>query len=313
MPSITVVVPTIRRPALLLKCVDGILGGRFQDFEVVIVDQSEDDRTRAAVAERYGAEPRVRFFHSDVTGASRARNLGASKANGEFIVCIDDDAVPLPGWLEAYAAAFREIQPTPGMVGGRLRLIWEAPRPAWLPTDCLALLGQYDAGEQVRKFPAGDFPMSGNFALTKAMFQRIGGFDPSLGFDRERKHPLISGEDSYLALQVISAGQPIYYHPGAEVGHLVTAGKLRFGYLLSRFYWHGRSFQKLRERKGGETRSWWRIWQDSKAKRQAPGSTQSSGEPPTATAVKLAAWGAFAAGVAAEKVASIGGTGRRRS
>ena len=148
--AFSVVVPTVDRPALLLRCLDAVLGGSFSDLEVVVVDQSRTDATRAALREHLGGEPRVRYLHSDVTGASRARNLGAAQATGRILAFVDDDAVPVPGWLAAYDSAFRGPEPIPGMVGGRITPIWERPCPDWYPEKCLPLLGLHDAGDEVR-------------------------------------------------------------------------------------------------------------------------------------------------------------------
>ncbi len=268
-PFISVVIPTIHRSALLVKCIDGVLAGDCADFELLVVDQSSDDLSRLAVAGRFGNDPRVRYLHSDVTGAARARNLGSEHACGEILAFLDDDAIPEPGWLSAFARAFRESKPRPGMVGGRVTPAWEGPRPAWLPDEFMSLLGAYDAGDRARAFPAGDFPMSGNFALPRALMQQLGGFDTRLGFDEGRSNPLLGGEDSHLGLKVANAGLPVLYDPGAEIRHLIRGGKLTPRYLIRRLYWHGRTYVQLRHRSDGDRRTWRHVLKDSRAKRSA--------------------------------------------
>jgi GT2 family glycosyltransferase len=306
-PFVSVVVPTIDRPDLVLACLDGIAAGTFRDFEVVVVDQSRDDRTRAAIAARFGGDPRVRYLHSAESGAARARNLGAAAARGEILAFVDDDAIPEPGWLAAYASAFRDLSPAPGMVGGRLTPMWERPCPAWFPPGLAHLLGAYDAGDRVREFPPGDFPMSGNFALPRALMERVGGFDPRLGFDVRRRNPLLGGEDSHLGLKVRHAGRAVVYHPGAEVRHLVRAAKLSPRYLLHRQYWAGRTYAQLRLRADGDRRGWGAVLRDAVAKRAdgpAPARPRAGA---AAAAVLAAALAAFAAGMAVEAVAAAVG------
>jgi GT2 family glycosyltransferase len=268
-PYFSVIVPTIHRHRLLVKCIDGVLTGDFADFELLVVDQSSDDLSRLAIAESFGQDPRLRYLHSDVTGAARARNLGSEHACGTILAFLDDDAIPEPGWLSSFARAFREITPCPGMVGGRVTPAWEGPRPAWLPDELMPMLGAYDAGDQPRAFPAGDFPMSGNFALPRALMQQMGGFDTRLGFDEGRSNPLLGGEDSHLGLKVANAGLPVLYHPGAEIRHLIRGSKLTPRYLIRRLYWHGRTYVQLRHRSDGDRRGWMHVLRDSRAKRLA--------------------------------------------
>lgn len=304
-PLVSVVIPTVARPEFLVSCVDGILAGDFQDFEIVVVDQSRDDRSRRALAERWGADPRIRYFHSDVTGAARARNLGFDRALGELIVYIDDDAVPVPGWLSAYVAAFRDLDPRAGLIGGRLVLAWERPRPRWYPRRFLPLLGMHDAGDVVRPFPPGDFPVSANLALRRAVMEEVGGFDVRLGFDVGRRNPLLGGEDSHLGLKVQNAGHAVYYHPGAEVRHFVRSSKLTPSYFVRRCYWHGRTTVQLRRRSDGDRRSWFQTWRESRRKRLDGTVPRPAAEPaPVVERVMQAtAWAAFALGVAVESAA----------
>jgi len=65
-PEISVIIPTIHRPLLLARCLETILTGDFPDFEVVIVDQSTDDKSRRVVSEQFGRDPRVRYVHSEI-------------------------------------------------------------------------------------------------------------------------------------------------------------------------------------------------------------------------------------------------------
>lgn len=298
-PYFSVVVPTVQRTELLLRCLSAIVEGTFADFEILVVDQSPDDSTRRTLRDRFGGDSRIRYLHSRVTGAARARNLGCLHAKGTILAFVDDDGVPAPGWLAAYARAFQGFDPPPGMVGGRITPIWEKPCPSWYPARCLPLLGLHDAGATMRPFPPGDFPISANFAIPRALFEQIGGFDPSLGFDVGRRNPLLGGEDSLLGLEVANAGRTVLYHPDAAIGHLVRGAKLTPRYFLRRYYWHGRTYLQLRRRPGGDRRPPLQIVRDALNRSEA-GRLPGRGEPLAARLALLAAGAAFAAGLAAE-------------
>ncbi len=292
----------MNRPVLLARCIDAIVAGDFRDFEVVVVDQSRDGRTRQAVEERFGDDERVRYLHSAIAGSSRARNRGIAESRGGIVAFVDDDAVPVPGWLSAYVAAFRDIRPAPGLVGGRITLAWDGPCPRWYPERCKFILGTYDIGDEVREFPPGDLPISANFALRRASLPPGEAFDPTLGFS-PAGHGLLAAEDSQLALRVLGTGARLYYDPRAHVFHHVTAHKLTRRYFLRRFYWHGRAVVKLKSHAHGERRSWIEMWRDRRrkqedaARRRTPAGRGGSLD---ARVMLLASYAAMAAGAAVE-------------
>lgn len=303
-PSVSVVIATMNRPALLARCIEGIVAGDFPDFEVLAVDQSRDGRTRQVIEERFGGDPRIRYLHSEVIGSSHARNVGVAESRGAVLVFVDDDAVPVPGWLSAYLEAFQDIRPAPGLVGGRITLAWDGPCPGWYPEACKFILGTYDIGDQVREFPPGDLPISANFALRRESLPPGQLFDTTLGFS-PAGHGLLAAEDSQLALRVLSTGASLYYHPRAHVFHQVTAHKLSRRYFLRRFYWHGRAVLKLKARADGEHRSWLRIWAERRRKQREAihaSAREATGTRPSleARVMLVASYAAMAAGAAVE-------------
>ena len=83
------------------------------------MDQSPDRTTRDIIEGRPAGPAPIRYFHSDCAGVSLARNIGIRESQGSLLAFTDDDAVPDPGWLEGFAAAFACTKPGAGLVGGR--------------------------------------------------------------------------------------------------------------------------------------------------------------------------------------------------
>jgi len=102
-PLISVVIPTHRRPDLLMnRSLPSALGQRYDNIEVVVVIDGPDLATEQAVAEAAGRDSRVRSVvlpHN--MGGSDARNAGVQAARGEWIAFLDDDDEWLPGKLGA--------------------------------------------------------------------------------------------------------------------------------------------------------------------------------------------------------------------
>ncbi len=104
-PSVSIVIATYNRANYLGATLDSVLGQRFQDREVIVVDDGSTDETRSVV-ERYGA--RVRYYYQSNRGPSAARNLGVQHALGAWIAIQDSDDLSLPNHLAAlygYASA----------------------------------------------------------------------------------------------------------------------------------------------------------------------------------------------------------------
>jgi len=84
-PLVSVVVPTFNSEGFLEDCLRSVREQTYPCIEVVVVDNYSTDKTRE-IAENYGA--RVVLCRA---GMSRARNVGADLAKGEYIFSIDSD------------------------------------------------------------------------------------------------------------------------------------------------------------------------------------------------------------------------------
>lgn len=133
----SLVVPTLDRPDDLARCLGAVRalgrGGRGVD-EVVVVEQGDAERARRVAAGFPGLSART--LHHPVRSLTQARNLGAEAARGRFVFFLDDDAEPLPGYVEAALDGFARNPAALGLTG-RLR---ELPRPGAPAVALRALL-----------------------------------------------------------------------------------------------------------------------------------------------------------------------------
>ncbi len=94
-PLVSVVIPTYRRPELLVRAVESALRQSYTRIEIIVVSDGPDAPTAQAVAE-IGNE-RVRLIELEVKGGGcAARNAGVAAAGGEWIAFLDDDDEWLP-------------------------------------------------------------------------------------------------------------------------------------------------------------------------------------------------------------------------
>jgi glycosyltransferase involved in cell wall biosynthesis len=130
LPYISVVIPTaFQRVDLLARCVAAVCAQEYPSFEVIVADNRPDaGPERAAHWQRLMADPRVTVVAEPLTGSSAARNRGVRIAQGDVVAFLDDDAVPVAGWLTAVGRRFA-LEPDTDAVTGLL-LPYELETPA---------------------------------------------------------------------------------------------------------------------------------------------------------------------------------------
>ena len=136
---VSTVIPTCRRPRLLLRAVDSVLKQSFSDLEVIIVRAAKDPETDQVLASMRDSRIRVLPFEGPV-GPSAARNRAVRESAGEWVAFLDDDDSWLPEKLRlqmeaASASASRRPILSCGMLArdGRSERLW--PRRLPMPGE----------------------------------------------------------------------------------------------------------------------------------------------------------------------------------
>jgi biofilm PGA synthesis N-glycosyltransferase PgaC len=102
-PPVSVLVPCYNEEALVAETIAGLDRLTYPDLEIVAVNDGSRDRTGALLEELRTRHPRLRVVHlAENRGKALALRTGALAARGEYLVCIDGDAVLDPNavqWL----------------------------------------------------------------------------------------------------------------------------------------------------------------------------------------------------------------------
>lgn len=105
---ISVIVPIYNIVEYLPRCVNSIRRQTYRNLEIILVDDGSTDNS-GALAEKMALEDkRIRVFHKENGGSSSARNLGLSKAGGDYIGFVDSDDYIEPEMYERLLAAILE-------------------------------------------------------------------------------------------------------------------------------------------------------------------------------------------------------------
>jgi glycosyltransferase involved in cell wall biosynthesis len=169
-PLLTVVLSTFNRADVMVRTLDAVLAQEGVDVDVVVVDDGSTDATPGRLAEAAERDPRVRPVRQDNAGLSASRNTGLAAATGRWVVFLDDDDVPDPGWLAALARPTDD--PEVGItccgaiaVGPDRRELFPLPVVA-LPEPFGGVRGSYRAG---------------TFAVRTELCRQAGGYLDGLG------------------------------------------------------------------------------------------------------------------------------------
>lgn len=194
--------------------------------EVIVIDNASADRTAQIVRKRH---PWVRILASRTNlGFAAGNNLGASYAQGRYLLLLNPDAVPAPGAL-ARGVALMDEYPDAGLAGGELRGIDGSHQPSarMFPTlrdEIFTLSGLAARRPDSRLFarldrrwadpeqPAIVDWIPGAFVFIPArLFSRLRGFDERF---------FMYYEEVDLCRRIRVAGFRIHYWPELKAMHL---------------------------------------------------------------------------------------------
>lgn len=225
---LSIVVPTFRREGYLPPLFAAVSGQRADlsdPVELVLVDNSPEGSARTVQAPDF-----VRYVHEPRAGVANARNRGVAEAQGTHVIFLDDDELPAPGWLAAFAdaarlgarAAFGAVEPR-----------FEAPPPPALFAPLDRIFSRRlpaAAGAEVQSLRA--YLGSGNSMFARATLALV---DPP--FDSSFN---AGGEDVWLFRQLDDRHQvPMIWCPAALVHELVPPRRASMDFLRQRRFSDG--------------------------------------------------------------------------
>ena len=177
--DVSVAIVTFQSGGTLEACLAALRAQTVQGFETLLSDNgSSDGAPQAAVA----ADQRlVLLTHGANLGFAAGNNRAAERARGRWLVLLNPDAYPEPGWLEALLAA-ASAHPGVRCFTARQNMAQDPARLDGLG-DAMAGIGFPFRGGYGRPDPGpiGDAevfsPCGAAMMIDRALFLELGGFD----------------------------------------------------------------------------------------------------------------------------------------
>lgn len=204
--NFSVIIPTCDRPHDLRLCLDRFASGRQQGavlqsadsekgegttYEVIVTDDGASEQARSLIAEHY---PWAKWTPGPRRGPASNRNHGASLAEGNWLIFVDDDCVPDLQIVSAYQNA-RTDHPGTRVIEGCTYV--DRPKRT---------LGECSPENEV-----GGYLWSCNFSIERALFLEMGGFNERFKF--------AAVEDVEFRLRLLDRGCKFPFIRDAAVCH----------------------------------------------------------------------------------------------
>ena len=94
MPKLSIIVPVYNVEKYLDKCLERILNSTYKDFELIVINDGTKDNSEQIITKYLDNEEykdKITYISKENSGLSDTRNLGMSKAKGEYIAFVDSD------------------------------------------------------------------------------------------------------------------------------------------------------------------------------------------------------------------------------
>lgn len=207
MPAVSVVIPTLGRPAILARTLQRLaVQEDAPDFEVVVVADAAEQNLQQVQAIAGGH----RVAQAQKPGVSAARNHGLRMAQAPVVLFLGDDILAEPTLLAVHAAAHEREPGEQVAVQGHVRWADELGR-----TPFMEFL---DAGRWQFDFPRDDERDAGwgrlyacNLSIKRAFVEAAGGFDETFTWGYEELE---------FARRLRDRGLVLRWAPQARAEHL---------------------------------------------------------------------------------------------
>ncbi|MDQ2785419.1 MAG: glycosyltransferase [Chloroflexota bacterium] len=179
-PRFSIIVPLFNRVLFTTICVRALMAvaDRWDETEVILVDNGSQDGTAAFLTTLDATFRIVRNERN--MGFAHACNQGAAAARGDYLIFLNNDTVPQPGWLTALAGAM-DGPCVPVVVGARLLFPDDTVQHAGLGFNAqhepIHLFYGEEASEAARQSRAVPAITGACLLVARDRFLAAGGFD----------------------------------------------------------------------------------------------------------------------------------------
>lgn len=102
-------IPTHRRAHLISYTLEELTKQTYDNFEVLVILKPSDDETEDII-KKFMRALDITLTIQEKGYVTDALNMGIKNARGDIVAFLDDDAVPLPNWLESHVKTYGKLK-----------------------------------------------------------------------------------------------------------------------------------------------------------------------------------------------------------
>jgi len=216
----SIIIPVHNKATLTRQCLNALLAERdlMTGREIIVVDDGSSDLTPELLA-AYGEQIRV-VRNDRAVGFAGACNAGASASQGEYIIFLNNDTIPVQGWFNTLVA-YADAHPQAAIVGTKLLF----------PNNTIQHAGVVFGVDRYPHHIYAGFPADHPATCVSRRYQAVtaacllvdrAAWNEMGGFDRT----FINGwEDVDLCLRLGEAGYEIHYCADSVIYHMESASR----------------------------------------------------------------------------------------
>lgn len=93
---ISIIVPVYNKERFLVDCIESIRAQTYPEIELLLVDDGSTDASARICQDFCTKDARIRYFYQKNAGQNAARQTGAEKARGDWLIFVDADDMVTP-------------------------------------------------------------------------------------------------------------------------------------------------------------------------------------------------------------------------
>lgn len=240
---LSVCIATFQRPELLKKLLKSLVSqdlGKNIVLEIIIVDNDKNETARNIVKEFIDTDKfKYSYLVQPEKNISLTRNVAVAKANGEYLLFIDDDEYASENWV---IELFRTVTNFDADgVFGTVNSYFSEGTPKWIRQSFIYNRPTFKTGT------TATVTRSGNCLIKRSTIKSVDGpFDPAYGIS--------GGSDTKLFYLLISNGAKFVNSFEAETFEFVPPERATLKWLVKRAFRTGNGFvRRLIENKKKNT------------------------------------------------------------
>ena len=106
-PLISIIILNYNAGNLLIECVESIEKSNYENYEIIVVDNTSKDKSHIKCKERF--KQIILVENKKNFGYCEGNNIGIRRARGEFLVILNPDTVVEPNWLNELIASYENF------------------------------------------------------------------------------------------------------------------------------------------------------------------------------------------------------------